>query len=169
VSRPEVDEPVEIVAPDPRWPAEFGAEAARLREALGADAALEHIGSTAVPGLAAKPIVDVMLGVDSLAESQAVVDRVLALGYVDRGGAPGRRYLVRRGERNVNVQVVERHGQLWRDNLLLRDFLRASLAAARRYEAAKRAAAESSPFLLGYSEAKRAALEALLDEARRGV
>jgi len=167
VSRPEVDEPVEIVPPDPRWPADFEVEAARLRGALGADAALEHIGSTAVRGLAAKPIVDVMLGVGDLGESQRVVDLVLTLGYVDHGGPPERRYLARRGDRAFNVQIVERDGDLWRANLLLRDYLRRSSAAADRYEAAKRAAAAAEPFLLAYSEAKTAAVEELLAEARR--
>jgi GrpB-like predicted nucleotidyltransferase (UPF0157 family) len=167
VSRPPVDERVEIVPPDPRWQADFETEAARLREVLGPDGALEHIGSTAVPGLAAKPIIDVMLGVADLAESQGMVDLLVALGYVDHGGAPGRRYLARRAEPAFNVQVVERQGELWRANLLLREFLRASPDAARRYEAAKREALRAEPFLLAYSEAKRTAIEELLEAARR--
>jgi GrpB-like predicted nucleotidyltransferase (UPF0157 family) len=166
VSRPEVDEPVEIVRPDPRWAAEFEAEAARLRAALGKDAALEHIGSTAVPGLAAKPIVDVMLGVDELGASQGIVDRLAGIGYEDCEGAADRRYLRRRTGGRFNVQIVEHEGELWRANLLLRDFLRRRPDAARRYTEAKVVAVARSARLLAYSDAKRPALEALLAEAR---
>ena len=159
-----VDEPVELVPPDPLWPAQFEEEAARLRAGLhGLEFGLEHIGSTAVPGLAAKPIVDVMVGVSSMVESDPVVERVIALGYVELEGAPGRRYLRRRGERNFNAQVVERDGDLWGANIRFRELLRKSPAAARRYETAKRAAAEASPSLLAYSEAKAPTIRALLD------
>jgi GrpB-like predicted nucleotidyltransferase (UPF0157 family) len=167
VSRAEVDEAVEIVAADASWPGTFDQEAGRLRAALAdVEVALEHIGSTAVPGLGAKPIVDVMLGVPARVQSE-VVARVLRLGYVDHGGGPGRRYLARRDGKAFNVQVVEHEGELWDANLLLRDFLRSSPEAARRYEAGKRAAAAAEPFLLGYSEAKRRLVEKLLAEARR--
>jgi GrpB-like predicted nucleotidyltransferase (UPF0157 family) len=159
----EVDEPIEIVAADPRWADAYEVEATRMRAVLlGRGVALEHIGSTAVPGLAAKPIVDVMVGVPTLEQSDAVVERIVPLGYTELEGAPGRRYLRCRGERSFNVQVVERDGELWRSNLRFRELLRADDSAARRYEAAKLVAAEADPSLLAYSEAKAPAIRELL-------
>jgi GrpB-like predicted nucleotidyltransferase (UPF0157 family) len=70
---------------DPDWPRMFGREAARLRSALGAAALrIEHVGSTSVPGLAAKPIVDMLLGVPDSADEQSYVPRLQAAGYVLR-------------------------------------------------------------------------------------
>jgi GrpB-like predicted nucleotidyltransferase (UPF0157 family) len=66
---------------------------------------VEHIGSTAVPGLAAKPIVDVMVGLSGfVAVCDRAADLLAALGYEEFGGAAGRRYLRCRGERAFNVQ-----------------------------------------------------------------
>jgi GrpB-like predicted nucleotidyltransferase (UPF0157 family) len=161
----DVDEPVELAAPDPAWAAAFEAEAARLAPALGG-APLEHIGSTAVAGLAAKPIVDIMVGVDDVGDVRSLVDRLAELGYVDCGGEPGRRYLRRRGAQGFNVQIVDRGGELWAANLEFRDHLRADASAREAYETAKARAAEAAPFLLAYSEAKRPAIEALLRQAR---
>lgn len=156
-----VDEPVEVVAYDPAWPERFAAERERIAAVLcGHDVAVEHVGSTAVPGLDAKPIVDVMLG--------AAADVVLP-GYKDLGaaGVPGRRYLRRRGAEPVNVHVVERGGRLWHDNLLVRDFLRAHAGARERYAAVKRRAAAQAPeSLLRYSGLKAATMQALVAVSR---
>ncbi len=75
---------ITIVEYDPRWPTLFVEEAARIRKAVGNDVvvAIEHIGSTAVPGLAAKPIIDLMVGVRLLADGRCAVPSLAALGYV---------------------------------------------------------------------------------------
>ena len=162
----DVDEPVELAAYDACWPRVAAEEIARLRALLPDDVRIEHIGSTAVPGCEAKPIVDLLAG--TAAERRAAVGReVEAAGYESLGEAEqGRIYLLRRAP-SFNLHVVELNGPLWRDNLLLREHLRVDSEARARYTEAKRQARAREPRLLGYSREKSGALAALLDEARR--
>ena len=128
---------------DPIWAQRYRVEAARVGEALGSvPVAIEHIGSTAVPGLAGKPTIDIMAGTRSLELGVKAIARMEALGYELRGemGVPGRRYF-RKGRsypREFNVHVVEIDGRLWRQNIEFRDRLRADPQLAGAYEALKR-------------------------------
>jgi GrpB-like predicted nucleotidyltransferase (UPF0157 family) len=124
---------IAIVPYDPAWPLEFARERDRLQSALG-DAALriEHNGSTAVPGLAAKPVIDIQI---SLAR----------LGYVHVASADDDRcpFFHRPAEwpHTHHVHVVEAGGAEERQTLAFRDYLRGHPDAAREYEALKRALA----------------------------
>lgn len=162
-----IDEPVELVPYDPAWPRRFAAEGARLESRITRAAAIEHIGSTAVPALAAKPVVDILVGV-APADVDAVARQIAAAGYEDLGeaGVSGRRHLRRRGRHAFNVHIVDRAGPLWRDNLALRDHLRRHAGERDRYARAKLAARAGNPTLPAYSDAKRAAVEDLLARAR---
>lgn len=163
-----MDEPVTLSPYDPHWPQEFEREAARLRAALaGVGLGIEHIGSTAVPGSLAKPIVDVMVGVAISTDDDAVARLLEPLGYEDCGGAPGRRYLRKRAGdgQHCNVQVMEYEGELWRANLRFRDHLRAHPEAVRRYSEAKRRAVQAAPGLLAYSKLKDGVIAELLAQA----
>lgn len=112
---------------------------AALRE-LPVDVA--HIGSTAVPGLDAKPIIDIQVGSpDDLVGTTIAVLRSLGFEPLGQSGVSGREYLRRRSGNPVNVRVVQRHGRLWSDNILFRDYLRANPVAAARYAAATTEAA----------------------------
>jgi GrpB-like predicted nucleotidyltransferase (UPF0157 family) len=170
----EIDELVEITDYNPIYEGRYRAERDRLRLGLAtATLKFEHIGSTAVPGLAGKPVVDLMLGAPpaAWAELESLRGRIVALGYEDLGeaGVPGRIYFRRRTKlRAFNVALVEEGGALWRENVALRDYLRAHPEAAAKYAKAKRAAvAGGAKTLLAYSEAKKGALEELLADARR--
>lgn len=161
-----MDEPVRLVAYDPAWPARFLAERDRIAAVLGGGAvAIEHIGSTAVPGMVAKPIVDVLVGVRPPLAGHGVE----RLGYEAMGeaGVPGRLHFRRRAPGDdVNVHVVEHGGRLWREDLRFRDALRAHPDLAADYAAAKRAAAAAAPeSLLRYSELKADAVAAVLERA----
>jgi len=169
--RPEaLDEIVELKPYDSSWPAIFEEERKRLAETLSLPTdAFEHIGSTAVPGLIAKPVVDIMLGAASLEYAESVDSRLGILGYENFGeaGVPGRVYLRLRGERNVNLHVVKRGGEHWVSNLALRELLRRDPAARERYAQGKQAALDKGDKrLLAYSEAKNAVLAELLTSAR---
>jgi GrpB-like predicted nucleotidyltransferase (UPF0157 family) len=167
-AREALDEPVTLAPYDAAWPAAFEAERHRLCEALElAPGAIEHIGSTAVPGLIAKPIVDLMLGSSIYPPLESLVSRLLILGYVDMGeaGVAGRRYFKLREAVSFNLHVVERGGAHWTNNLRLRDYLRRDPAARERYADAKRAALGNGAQLLAYSAAKQPALAALLGAA----
>ena len=168
-----LDEAVEITEQDHDLTGRYRAERDRLRLGLAtASLKFEHIGSTAVAGLAGKPVVDLMLGAPppawaALAELRA---RVVALGYEDLGdaGVPGRIHFRRRTPlRAFDLALVEENGALWRDSLALRDYLRAHPEAAAGYAAAKRAAlaggAKTPP---AYAEARAPALAELLQQAR---
>jgi GrpB-like predicted nucleotidyltransferase (UPF0157 family) len=167
----QLDEPVALRPYDPSWPERFERERRRIDASLGADAAaIEHIGSTAVPGLSAKPIVDVLVGVDGPLAGHRVIARLVALGYefLGEAGVPGRLYFRRRRAGGAfNVHVVAHESELWRDNLALRDFLRAHPDAAAVYAQAKaRAAAAAPDSLLRYSDLKAGAVAQLLAQAR---
>lgn len=130
---------------DPAWPARAAEEAAAVGEALGA-VEVEHIGSTAVPGLAAKPVLDLLAGLHPLEAGAAAVDAMKALGYEYLGeyGLPGRLFFRKGPElRTHHVHAVELGGTEWRRHLAFRDYLRAHPEEAVRYAEAKRALAAS--------------------------
>lgn len=132
---------------DARWAELFEGERARLRGALGNDIlAVEHIGSTSVPGLTAKPILDIGVAVNGFEAAFALVPRVEALGYTFRGeqGIPRRHYFVQGPEerRTHHLHMLEHTNPEWRDLLLFRDRLRAQPETVRAYEALKRELAE---------------------------
>lgn len=165
----ELDEPVSIHVYDGRWPQLFEDEAQRLSSALSIPPNhIEHIGSTAVLGLTAKPIIDIMLGLKSFPPSKALTEAVAILGYQNLGeaGVPGRLYFRRRMIPTCNLHLVAFEGGLWRSNLALRSYLRTDAQARERYAAAKRAAiAGGALSLLAYSEAKSVMMSELMREA----
>jgi GrpB-like predicted nucleotidyltransferase (UPF0157 family) len=166
-----VDEPISVEAYDAAWPARYETEAARLREGLQASALdIEHIGSTAVAGLAAKPVIDVMVGVEDLDVTDDVATRLAVLGYEDCGGAEGRRYFRRRAaSQDFNVHLIEFGSSTWSENILFRDYLRSNDDAAQQYADAKFVAASTAPMLLAYSELKSPIIDELLRKARAGT
>jgi len=151
---------VELVPHDPAWAATAAAESARLAEAIGGTLIrIDHVGSTAIPGIVAKPTIDLMPIVKSLAELDTRRPYVEALGYVWRGefGIPGRRYCIREeaGRRLFHVHCNETGSPEIARTIIFRDYLRAYPEEARAYEAQKRAAATAHPAdTLAYSNAK---------------
>jgi tRNA threonylcarbamoyladenosine biosynthesis protein TsaE len=132
-----------LVEHQPEWAERFAREADALRDALG-DLALEieHVGSTAVTGLAAKPTIDIAVGATTLELPAEALERVEALGYEDAAddSRPGERRFRKGAEfpREVIVHLVEWGGPMWRDYLRFRDALRADDDLAHEYEALKR-------------------------------
>lgn len=125
---------VVIAEPDASWPARFVQERARIVGALPDAVAVEHIGSTSVPGLAAKPIIDVV--VVPTGDIEAAVAPLEAAGYVLRVREPGHRML-RTPARDVHVHLWTEPEQVAR-HLLFRDWLRVDAADRDRYAAVKR-------------------------------
>ena len=151
---------VTVTAYDPRWPQLYEREAAAISAALGgALSAIHHIGSTAVPGLAAKPIIDIMPIVHSLSGADAARGALEALGYEYLGefGIPGRRYLRRGGDKRTHQVHIFAEGD--RENiarhLAFRDYLRAHPDVCAEYAALKRALAARYPYdIEGYCDGK---------------
>ena len=134
------DELITIHDYDPRWPELFAAEKADIARALGDVIAIEHMGSTAVPGLEAKPIVDVIACVAHLALTADQKAALQRLGYEHLGecGVPGREYFRKHAPYPFNLVVVQYESSLWEHNLLFRDYLQAHPDEARRYGSLKR-------------------------------
>ena len=130
---------LEIVPYDPGWPAAFRAEAIRLRDALGQLALrIEHNGSTSIPGLSAKPIIDIQVSVAGLQPIAAYGEGLQTLGYVhvphpDDSFCPFF-HRPRRWPHSHHVHVVEAGGAEERRTLAFRDYLRDHPAVAREYE-----------------------------------
>ena len=165
-----------VLAPhDPAWAAEFQAERARLLAALnGLPAAIEHVGSTSVPGLPAKPILDLQGGRPAGSATGPYVAALEGAGYVHRGehGIPGRDYFVRddaEGRRTHHLHLVEHDGRLWREHLAFRDYLRANPARAAEYAALKQElAARYADQRATYTSSKAAFIEETLRGAGVG-
>ena len=132
-----------LVPPDPAWPARYAAEAAGIRASLGATILdLQHVGSTAVPGLISKPVIDIALAVASEHDAEACIAPLTALGYRHRGphgDDPRRRYFVRdeRGVRVTQLHLYILPAAAWQEQLDFRDALRADGALAAAYAAEK--------------------------------
>lgn len=153
---------------DPDWPGMFHAEQRLLVEVLAPWLAgpVEHIGSTAVPGLAAKPVIDIMAPVHSLAGSMAALDAAGALGYLYHPYKPGQMHWFCKpspAHRTHHLHLVPLGSALWHQRLAFRDALRGSAELAARYAVLKRGlAAQYRHDREGYTEAKGAFIAEVL-------
>ncbi len=146
---------------DPGWPAAFEQESARIRAAVGDVArAIEHYGSTSVPGLRAKPIIDILLGVAPLNDWVKCKAPLESLGYdyAENAGVPNH-FIFGRGrdrtERTHLVHVVEFEGESWHFCLAFRDALRRDALLRAEYLGIKEEAVSLAPVMRGrYNELK---------------
>lgn len=139
---------VRLVDYDPRWLELFAAEAERLHAIITPrSVTLEHTGSTAIPGLCAKPILDILAGYDDPARLPDCIAALVAAGYVHRGeqGIPGREFFRRGTPRAYHIHLARRGGTFWRDHLGFRDALRANPALRDAYARTKRDLAAKHP------------------------
>ena len=164
-----VSGPIELVEYDPAWPGLFEREAERIRGALGESARLlEHVGSTSVPGLAAKPIVDIVLAVPDSSQEPRYMPALEAAGYVLRIREPEwYEHRVFRGpDTNVNLHVFSDGCEEIDRMLAFRDHLRSNEADRRLYEQTKRdLAAGEWTFIQDYADAKTAVVEEIVGRA----
>jgi GrpB-like predicted nucleotidyltransferase (UPF0157 family) len=163
------DQPIGISRYDPGWPAAFERERAALAEAIGpwVTGGIHHVGSTAVAGLAAKPTVDILVGVESLAASRACFDPLAGLEY---------RYAPYRseemhwfckpdpGRRTHHLHLAPTKGRRYAEELAFRDRLRADPETAAAYAALKRELAARFPEdREAYTDAKSGFVRRVLD------
>jgi GrpB-like predicted nucleotidyltransferase (UPF0157 family) len=158
---------LELAEYDPARVQRFEVEAALIAKALGdVVRGIEHVGSTAVPGLAGKPTVDIAVGVDSIDLPPELVDRLTAAGF-EQHADPERPWETRfvKGAsfpREVIVHVVEWQGPKWREFLHFREALRADPELAAEYEQLKRALLERGTWYRG--EDKQELIERVLKQ-----
>ena len=167
-----VEARIEIVGYSPSWADEFARESSRIAEALG-DVLIDlhHIGSTAIPGCDAKPIIDMLAVVTNLADLDARADALKTVGYEAMGefGIPGRRYF-RKGsafeDRTHQIHAFADGSPEIARHLAFRDYLRARPDAVREYVTLKRRLASEHPAdVEAYTDGKTAFIQAIEEAA----
>jgi GrpB-like predicted nucleotidyltransferase (UPF0157 family) len=164
-----LERPIEIVDYDAEWADWFMAEAARIRAVLGERVlVLEHVGSTAVPGLPAKPLIDVAMELADTTDEPAYVPELEAAGYVLRVREPDwfEHRLFKGPERDINLHVFPAGCVEVRRMILFRDWLRASSDDRALYARAKRQlAAQPWKYMQQYADAKSAVVAEIMARA----
>jgi GrpB-like predicted nucleotidyltransferase (UPF0157 family) len=163
--------PIEIAPYDPEWPARFREE----REALGRILApwlagpIEHIGSTAVPGISAKPVIDIMAGVDTLEASRPAIAAAEGFGYCYFPYRPDREHWFCKPSaafRTHHLHLVPVTSLQWARSIAFRDFLRAHADVAAEYDVLKRRLAAEFTFdREAYTQAKSPFIDAVTERA----
>jgi GrpB-like predicted nucleotidyltransferase (UPF0157 family) len=163
-------EPIEIRAYDPSWPDLYEREEARIRSVLGERViGIEHVGSTSVPALPAKPIIDIVLEVPASADEAAYVPDLEAAGYILRAREPEwfEHRMLKGPDTEVNLHVFSAGCTEVEQMLLFRDWLRANDADRDLYARAKRElAARDWKYMQQYADAKTAVVHEIIARAR---
>ena len=156
-----------IAESDPTWPETFAQHERRVRAALGAAALeVEHVGSTSVPGLAAKPIIDILVIVEDITAEEEYLPPLLGAGYQLRVREPGHR-MVRTAALDVHIHILESGNPERDEYLLLRDHLRRSSDDRALYERTKRELVRSDwADMNDYAEAKTPVITQIKERAR---
>jgi GrpB-like predicted nucleotidyltransferase (UPF0157 family) len=168
-----VDEPVRIEAYDPNWPPRFEKERKQLEQAIGdqLSGGIHHVGSTAVPGLDAKPIIDILVGVKDLPGSRACFGDLQRLGYAYAPYRPDEMHWFCKphpSRRTHHLHLVPTDSPRFREELAFRDHLRSHPDAAAEYTALKRwLAVEFEQDREAYTAAKSAFIRACLQRGTR--
>jgi GrpB-like predicted nucleotidyltransferase (UPF0157 family) len=168
-----ISEDVRLDDYNPEWPGAFAAERERLVALLPRlFVELQHVGSTAVPGLSAKPIIDVLAGVRSMAETESLAERICKCGYTTsaefNATLSERLWFMRwaNGHRTHHLHVVAHGGEVWHEHLNFRDALRFHPELAARYAALKfELAQRHSTDRAAYTDAKSEFVRSVLQSA----
>jgi GrpB-like predicted nucleotidyltransferase (UPF0157 family) len=164
-----IHEEIALAAYDPAWAGTFQAERDRLHSLFPQILAIEHIGSTAVIGLAAKPVIDLMAGVADMAVAEALAGPLCQVGYTTsaefNASLQDRKWFMRwaDGHRTHHLHVMVQEGKRWKEHLIFRDALRTDAGLAARYGALKhRLAATHGRDREAYTAAKATFVNELL-------
>jgi GrpB-like predicted nucleotidyltransferase (UPF0157 family) len=164
--------PIALAESNPEWPEQFARQAERIQAALGERALrVEHVGSTSVPGLAAKPVIDILLVVADSADERSYVPALEAAGFVLRIREPEwhEHRLFKGSEINLNLHVFSADSVEIERVLLLRDRLRENASERRLYEQTKRELASRTwKYVQDYADAKSKVIEGIISRARSG-
>jgi len=139
---------VRLVPYAPEWKDYFEREKAALRQVLGGQILdIQHVGSTAIPGMPAKPIIDIAIAVHDFEEARVNIPLIESLGYEYKGefGIPHRHYFVKGEPRLFHIHMSEITSVEWRNTLLFRDYLRQHQDAAQEYARLKQQLALKYP------------------------
>lgn len=164
------EDPIIVVDYNANWVNQYEQEKQQILLALGNKVTnIQHIGSTSVPGLAAKPVIDILLGLKQIPPLPMQISNLEAIGYNYYGelGIPGRHYFRKGMPRTHQIHAVLTDSEFWERHILFRDFLRNNPQAAQRYETLKRKLAqEFAGDRINYINSKTPLIEQLLIEAK---
>ena len=167
-----LENPIRLAEYDSDWPRLYQRDEKRIRAALGERAlVIEHVGSTSVPGLAAKPVIDIVLVVADSANESTYVPNLEAHGYVLQIREPDwfEHRVFKGPDTNVNLHVFSHGCSEVQVMLDFRDWLRANDADRELYERAKRdLAAQDWKYVQNYADAKTAVVQEINERAQRG-
>jgi GrpB-like predicted nucleotidyltransferase (UPF0157 family) len=154
---------------EPNWPLLFGAEKERLFASLGNHILdVQHIGSTSIPGMPAKPILDIGVAVANFEEATRCVPLLEQLGYIYKGenGIPRRHYFVKGNPRTHHLHLLEIESEEWKNHLRFRDYLRAKPTSAQAYASLKQTMAmQFATDRDAYQNGKENFIQAVLQKA----
>ena len=168
--------PVRIVTYNHRWPLLYEEEKRSILRIIGHKVmAIEHIGSTAVPGLGGKPIIDIMVAVNHLEDTEECITPLESGGYKyvpeNEASFPERRFFnkgTQPKEQHYHIHMVELNSEFWKRHLLFRDYLRNHPEAAQKYYHLKtRLATKYGSDREGYTNAKTAFIGAAVNKAKK--
>lgn len=165
------DEKITIVSYNPLWPKLFEQESENIKKVFDASrlVAIQHYGSTSVPGMTAKPVVDILVGVSEFYISEQEKSDLQSLGYnyIGKAWTNQRFYLRKRGEQSFNLAIVSHEGDLWRNNLLVREYLRSHPDEAQKYiQVKEQAISQGHTMLFAYSDFKYSFIIDLIERAK---
>jgi GrpB-like predicted nucleotidyltransferase (UPF0157 family) len=168
-------EPITLVDYDPGWVEAYENEERQIQNIAGEHIEeIEHIGSTSIPGLAAKPIIDIMAGVETLEDADRCIEPLQTLGWIYASefeeSIPHRRYFRKTNAENHthHLHMVEITSEWWDRHILFRDYLREHPDVAREYKDLKRELAERHRWDVDeYAGAKTDFIRTVEEQARR--
>lgn len=165
-NKPTLDEKIQLVPYDPAWKEIFKKEALRIRKKLQNQIVeIQHIGSTAIPNIYAKPIIDIMISVKNLKKTKQVRSDLVTLGYEYLGNAnvAGRLAFRMRNSHNFNIALCRHQGKIWQNNIIFRDLLLSHPDMAKSYsEIKKKIFAAGADTLLVYSDKKHVFIDKII-------
>ena len=167
-------EPITLVSYEPEWVDTYEKERGEIRNAAGEHIeAIEHIGSTSIPGLAAKPVIDIMAGVETLGDADRCIEPLQTLGWIYapefEESVPHRRYFRKTDseDHTHHLHMVEITSDWWDRHILFRDYLREHSEVAHAYEDLKRELAERHRWDIDeYTGAKTDFIQDVEEQAR---
>jgi len=161
---------VRLVAYTADWKCYFEREKIELHQALGSNILdIQHVGSTSIPGMTAKPIIDIAIAVNDFEESKTCIPLIECLGYVYRGefGMPLRHYFVKGDPRLFHIHMCEITSTTWKSLIVFRDYLRRNSDIANDYAALKQQLALKYPQdREAYLEGKAVFIENVLSKCK---
>ena len=163
-----VNEKITLQGYQPQWKTDYEQEKKEILDCLNKyQVNIEHIGSTSVKGMCAKPIIDILIGVQHFPPSDDIVQAIVDIGYeyMKEASVSNRLYFIKRIPKKYNVHIVKFRDKIWNNDIAFRDYLRQNPNAVREYSRVKRETAENGiDTLLEYSDAKAPFIFKLLNQ-----